>query len=161
MARNFLQKLKRTNIPNSYYALILLAVISVAAVTYGVSISSQKKQVDTETGQSEDARVDTMMSRKVNDLTLGMTRSEVIRKMGIPDWAAVWGDDGPLAPPDPEIALELRWKNPECREILVMFSPEKEVIGWDDGAHFCNADLPMKGREQYACTQPDRAQYCR
>lgn len=161
MARNFLQKLKRTNIPNSYYVVILLAVISVAAVSYGVAISSQKKQLDAEDNTSAQTRVTSLLSRKVNDLNLGMSRREVIRKMGIPDWVAVWGDEGLLAPPDPNIALELRWKNPECREILVMFSPEDEVIGWDDGAEYCKSGLPMKGREQYTCTQPDRAQYCR
>lgn len=160
MAKNLFQKIKKTNIPNSYFILIIVAVLSVAAVSYGVTISGQKQQVESEKDTTEE-RTESMMSRKVNDLALGMTREEVIRKMGLPDWAAVWGDDGPLAPPDEEIALELRWKNPECREVLVMFSPEHKVVGWDDGAHFCNADLSMEGREQYACTQPDRAQYCR
>lgn len=161
MASNLLQKLKSTRVPNSYYFVMLLAVASVLAVAYGVSISGQKKAMEQEQNMPENARQESYLSRKVSDITLGMSRNEVIRRMGLPDWAVVWGDDGVLSTPDPEIALELRWKNPECREISVMFSPENDVIGWDDGANFCNAGLPMEDREQYACTQPDRQQYCR
>lgn len=160
MLKTLLKKLQNTRIPNSYYVVIALAVFSIAAVSYGISISGNRKQI-AEDESPETTRADSLLSKKVNNLTLGMHRKEVIRSLGLPDWVALWGDRGMLAPPTREIALELRWKNPECREILVMFDENENVIGWDDGAHFCKDQLPLKGREPFECSQPDRAQYCR
>lgn len=160
MFHQFIRKIKKANIPNSYYLVMFVAVVSVVGVGYAVSISGTKRQLEQ---TEESAQEISDLSRRVaQDITLGMPKDEVIRRLGLPDWAAVWGDRGVLATPDPDIALELRWNNPTCREVVIMFSPPPyRVIGWDDGAHFCKSQLPMEGRDQFACTREDRQQYCR
>lgn len=161
MIHSLIRKIKKINIPNSYYIVMLVAIVSVIGVGYAVSISGAKKQVES-TGTNQTREISDLSRRVSEDITLGMPKHEVIRRLGLPDWAAVWGDRGVLSTPDPDIALELRWKNPSCREVAIMFSPPPyRVIGWDDGAHFCKSQLPVEDRERYECTREDRRQYCR
>lgn len=162
MLDKLLIKIKKANIPNSYYLVMAIAVFSVAALGYAISISGTKKQTEPAPATEQTRQTSDLSRRVAQDITLGMPRSEVIRRLGLPDWAAVWGDKGVLATPDPDIALELRWKNPSCREAVVMFSPPPyRVIGWDAGAHFCRSQLPMQGREAFSCANEERRQYCR
>lgn len=161
MVKELLQKIKKARIPNTYYALIAIAFALVIGVGYLASIADQKQHVEEEAAAPEHPAISPLSQRATDQLYLGMPREEVIRALGIPTWAAVYGDEGPLSPPDESIGLELRWENPACRDVLVMFSPPPHrVIGWDTGANYCRTGI-VTDRSDFECTNPDRQQYCR
>lgn len=162
MAKELLQKLKKARIPNTYYALIATAFVLVIGVGYLATIAGQKQLVEEASTPAPEQPVMSQVSQRATDqLYFGMTREETIRLLGIPTWAAVYGDEGPLSPPDESIGLELRWDNPTCRDVLVMFSPPPHrVIGWDTGANYCRTGI-VTDRSGFECSNPDRQQYCR
>lgn len=161
MPNKLLKKIKKANIPNSYYIVMVVAIFAVAGVIYLAGITGAQKEVEQE-AETAQTRVVSQISQRINDeLSLGMNRSEVIRRLGEPTWATIWGDKGKIAPPSSDIGLELRWENPTCREAVVMFSPAPHrVIGWDDGAHYCNSAVPTSGRSDFECSLEARRQYC-
>lgn len=160
MAKELLQKIKKARIPNTYYALIAVAFALVIGVGYLASIADQKQQVTEDKTAPEQPAISQVSQRATDQLYLDMTREEVIRLLGLPTWAAVYGDEGPLSPPDKSIGLELRWDNPTCRDVLVMFSPPPHrVIGWDSGANYCRSNI-VTDRSDFECSNPDRQRYC-
>jgi hypothetical protein len=157
MANNWLEKLQTTQIPNSYYLLVVLAFASVAGVVYLAAYTPQ----DNVTQNGAQAPQKQLRTFDTNRLTYGMTRRDVIHALGKPDWAAFPTDSGSLAPPKAGIGLELRWDNPACRDVVVMFDESRnQVIGWDDGAKFCRQNRE-DDRDTFACSLPERAEYCR
>lgn len=159
MARKLLEKIKKKNIPNSYYFVIALAAVSVVAVLYAVTYSGTgSEEEDGGAGQPELSYI----SLKTQRLAIDMSRDEVIRLMGLPDWAVTWNPRADVSTVAADIALELYWKNPQCRPVTVMFSPEQRVIGWDDGTGACRTPgLTEEELAPHRCTRAEMARHCR
>ena len=103
----------------------------------------------------------TALSKKAEQLRIGMTREQAIELLGTPYAAALPQDSGPLTLPNGSFGLELRWKNPGCRDISVMFSENPLlVIGWDDGSGFCTLK-DTRSRKHISCEKEDRKNFCK
>jgi hypothetical protein len=162
MDDNLLEKAKKANIPNTYYALIALAFASIIGIVYLVIVGLQSKEIRDEATHAKPAIAQMPKAARFakTGLRLNLSRSDVIREMGKPDWAAIPGDKGTLALPDESFGLELRWNNPECRDVVVMFSPPPHrVIGWDDGMTYCRTGI-KDDHSDFSCNLPDRKQFC-
>jgi hypothetical protein len=159
MLSSYIKKLKKKNIPASYYILILVSVFAIVAVIF-IAGYVNNTPITAEEKAEEAKQVSDKSQRIIRDMHLGMPKDEVIRRMGLPDFAVAAGQSGSGKLGQSDIALELRWKNPACREVAVMFSPEPhEVIGWDDGTEFCKSAKPTD--EALSCSREENAQYCR
>lgn len=163
MSDNMLKKTKKATIPNVYYVFMAVGFAMLITIIYAVKIVTQSGQME-EVAEPVVQEAPPALARASQfaqkDLKLGMSRSDVIRKLGKPNWAAIPGDEGQLSLPDASFGLELRWSNPACRDVVVMFSPPPhQVIGWDDGASYCK--MPIKADyEDFSCELPDRKQFC-
>ena len=161
MADNPLKKKRKATIPNVYYVWVVLAFAAVIAVLYAVEISKKSELIEAETTTKAPSAMISAAEYAKQDLKLGMSRNDVIRRMGKPDWAIIPGDKKPLSLPDATFGLELRWHNPACRNVVVMFSPPPyRVIGWDSGATYCS----RRAKENYdalSCALPDRNHLCK
>ena len=102
----------------------------------------------------------TELSQKAGRLRIGMTRSQVISLLGPATWAAIPGDQGEYALPDPRIRLELFWKNGRCGPVAVMFDTEYRVSGWDEGRVCFDTEGLTDPSEEYLCEKADRKRYC-
>lgn len=162
MPSNLLKKIKKAQIPNTYFALVALAFASVIGVFYMVSIGVSSKRIVAEDKNTPKAELSAASRYVSTNMQLGMSRAEVIQALGTPTWAATPQDNSPLSPPsDGEFGLEWHWANPACRDVVVMFSADSfRVIGWDDGATYCN-ERENVDYSQFSCTRPDRQQFCR
>lgn len=160
--KNFIEKIKGANIPNSYYALIALAFISVIGVVYLINIGVSTQQIKREPDAPVVKKKLTKPARYAHDIIdIDMSREQVIAAMGPADWAAIPGDSGMLSLPDNEFGLELRWSNPDCRDVVVSFSPPPyKVIGWDAGSDFCRMGLKEE-KTDFSCDLPDRSKLCK
>jgi hypothetical protein len=148
----------KKHIPIAVYVLIGAVFFAIFALIQGVEYQENKALLHDKAPKIEEL---SLASRRVaEEMKLGMTRQDTLRLLGPADWASIRGDTGAYAMPDDEsFGLELRWKNPRCRDVLVMFSPEERVIGWDAGADYCRAQHSAD-RADFACTKPDRAKLC-
>lgn len=160
--KDLLQKIKRANIPNTYYALIALACFSIIGVIKLADIAVQGKRVSA--GEVAEAAKPALApaARDMEEvIALGMPRAEVARRLGTPTWAVTPEDDSPLAPPSGEdFALEWHWANPACREAVVLFSADNRVVGWDAGTDYCRM-AEKRDYSDLSCTLPERAALCR
>lgn len=157
MADKLFDKIQNKQIPNVYFLLIGIAFCAVVGVVYLAIYGMQRNVV-----LNEDRQLGGTTPKHFNfsRLDYGMSRRDVIHALGKPDWAALSGDEGSLAPPASDIGLELRWSNPSCRDVVVMFDKSREhVIGWDTGDKYCGT-MVESSRDAFLCTQPDRAKYC-
>ena len=102
-----------------------------------------------------------LLSLRAHDkLRIGMTRTQVVSLLGEPQWASIPGDKGGLALISNDFGLELRWANPDCRDITVIFGKNPQtVIGWDDGGNYCG-DKETTDHAPYSCEKPDRQFFC-
>jgi hypothetical protein len=109
------------------------------------------------------AGVLTTLSQKASRLKLGMTRAEVIALLGSPTWASIRGDTGEFAPSAPKVALELFWRNPGCKPVVVDFDNNFRVTGWDEDRDCLpDADVHLgEPPDEYSCRRPDRAAFCK
>lgn len=159
MLSSYIKKLKKKNIPASYYILILVSVFAVISVVFIAGYVSNTPITEAEKA-AEAKKVSDKSQRIIRDMHLGMPKDEVIRRMGLPDYAIAAGREKGLRLVTSDIALELRWKNPACREVAVMFSEEPyEVIGWDDGTEYCKSANATD--EEFSCSRAENAPYCR
>ena len=103
----------------------------------------------------------TPLSRKASRVSTGMTRAKVLRLLGPPTWATLFGDTSDLAPPDPRIALDLYWRNEGCTPIAVDLDRQYRVTGIDEG-RLCGTGAPLfEPSRAYSCNRPDRQRHCR
>ncbi|MCH2548316.1 MAG: hypothetical protein MK052_12015 [Alphaproteobacteria bacterium] len=163
MSRDLIEKLKNSNIPNSYYALIALAFASIIGVVYLIAIGLNTKEINQDVATNNTpvkSNANNASQIAQNSIWLDMSREDVISALGKADWAAIPGDTGTLSLPDETFGLELRWNNPACRDVVVMFStPPHRVIGWDDGNKFCSM-AKKDDRAEFSCALPDRKELC-
>jgi hypothetical protein len=108
------------------------------------------------------AGVLTPLSQRASQLKLGMTRAEAIDLLGHATWASIPGDRGEFAPSAPEVALELFWRNPGCKPVVVDFDRDFKVIGWDEDRDCLpDADVHLgEPPDKFSCRRPDRAGFC-
>lgn len=160
--KDLLKKIKRANIPNTYYALIAVAFFAIVGVVQLAGVAVEKKRINTDTAQPHLEKQLSEASQKMEEvIMLGMPRPEVLRQLGTPTWAVTPEDASPLAPPPGEdFGLEWHWSNPGCRDAVVYFSPDNRVVGWDAGADYCSSG-GTPDFEELACTRPERAALCR
>jgi len=105
----------------------------------------------------------TPLSTKAGQLANGLTRSEVIGRLGRPTWAILPTDKGDFKTPDASVSLVLIWKNPPCAPVVVDFDRNKEAIGWDEGRAICGKDVQLLQLEPPStrlCSLTDRNNYC-
>ena len=103
----------------------------------------------------------TGLSTKAQGLKIDMTRTQVLRVLGKPKWAAIPGDRGPMSLKDKSFGLELRWENPGCRDITVLFAADTmKTVAWDDGSERCDYKEDLPNKEAFSCELADRKQYC-
>jgi hypothetical protein len=102
----------------------------------------------------------TALSRKVDAIGMGWTRTEVITTLGAP--SSVIGP-GKLKANDidrgPEIEYVLTWDNPGCSRIEIFFNTRNQVTGTDAGRMCAYPMKPLAA--SYSCTKPSNAKYCR
>jgi len=102
----------------------------------------------------------TKLSKRASKLNVRMSREEVFNLLGWPTWVVMSGDEGKLALPDPGIELELYWKNPGWRPVVVQFDESYEVTGWDEGRTYCGDDVRLfEPSDEYLCSKVDPAEY--
>lgn len=102
----------------------------------------------------------TALSRKVDAIGMGSSRTAVISIMGSPSNVITPGklkansiDRGP------EIEYVLTWDNPGCSRIEIFFDARNRVTGTDAG-RMCS--YPMKPlAASYSCSNSSNAKYCR
>lgn len=161
MRNNILKKLRNSNIPNVYYLWAGLSFALFIALIYTVQINSNEPASSGTAATGTPPALAYASRFATQDLRLNMSRSEVIGKMGKPNWAIIPGDKGPLSLSNASFGLELRWNNPSCRDVKVIFSsPLLRVVGWDDGATYCHMRPKEENYENFSCTLPDRKQFC-
>jgi hypothetical protein len=105
----------------------------------------------------------TPLSAKAGRLENGLTRSEVIGRLGRPTWAVLPTDTGDFKIPDPSVSLVLIWKNPPCAPVVVDLDRNKKVIGWDEGRAVCGKDVQLLQLEPpttRSCSLSDRTNFC-
>jgi len=100
----------------------------------------------------------TLLSRKAGRLQMGMSRSEVIRQLGPPDWVITPADTNKDWKCAPGITLNLAWRNGSHYPVVVDFTGNYTVIGWDEGQQ----EMPVTNSEHrlppssLSATQPGR-----
>ncbi|MBN8740940.1 MAG: hypothetical protein J0H86_15665 [Xanthomonadaceae bacterium] len=105
----------------------------------------------------------TALSAKAGGLETGMTRNQVIARLGPPTWAVLPSDTGDFKIPDSSISLMLAWKNAPCAPVVVDFDHSGKVIGWDEGRAVCGKDVELLRLElpgSRSCSQADRSRAC-
>jgi len=100
----------------------------------------------------------TPLSKKAAGLKANLTRAKVIADLGAPTWAILSTDKGDWAMLGAGIAYELYWKNGKCNPVVVQFTKNDKVAGWDEGAKCKGAKNPPK---KYSCKNADRSKYCK
>jgi hypothetical protein len=109
----------------------------------------------------------TELSRTAGKLTMNMSRSEVIEKLGAPPaWVLLPGDPLDRAPKEEGMLVKLIWKNGLCAPVVADFDADQKLIGWDEGRWTCAETeaeiatfLPPAGK--YGCDDTRRSIYCR
>jgi len=105
----------------------------------------------------------TPLSAKAGRLDVGLTRPQVVKRLGRPTWAVLPGDTGDFKIPDPSVWLALVWKNAPCAPVVVDFDRNEKVIGWDEGRSVCGKDVELLRLEPSAsrsCTLAGRSNFC-
>ena len=103
----------------------------------------------------------TARSKKITELSLGMSRYEVLRKMGPPTWAVVKGDTGRWSL-YPNQALVLYWHNGACNPVGAAFNDQDVLMGWDAGRALCYTDgsYPLVPADSQKCPRSDERLFC-
>ena len=88
-----------------------------------------------------------------------MRTPEVLELLGRPSWAVTSEDSSEFAEPD--VPLQLIWKNGNCDPVLVMFDLEGTADGWSEGRAVClNEEYTFLPEDDYACPREDRPEVC-
>lgn len=115
------------------------------------------------TAMLQGAQEITPLSAKAGQLDIGLTRYQVVSRLGRATWAVVPGDTGDFKLPDSSISLILIWKNAPCAPVVVDFDRNGKVIGWDEGRGICGKDVELLRLEPSAnssCALADRSNFC-
>ena len=144
---------------------VVVVLVLVLAIGSMLAPSSLDKSSPTQSvPQTVDAKALSPESKlAMQKLIYEMPRDAVTAALGGARWAALPGDKGPFAIPNPkDIGLELYWENRDCRTIRVTFSqPPYKVLGWDEGTGDCDQGKNVPDDAIHSCQKPDRAQFCR
>jgi len=102
----------------------------------------------------------TALSRKVEAIGMGWTRTSVINTLGPPSSVIT---PGKLKANDidrgPEIEYVLTWDNPGCSRIEMFFNAQNQLTGSDAGRMCAYPMKPLAA--SYSCSKPSNAKYCR
>lgn len=102
----------------------------------------------------------TALSRKVDAIGMGSTRTAVITTLGAPSSVI---PPGKLKANDidrgPEIEYVLTWDNPGCSRIEIFFNARNQVTGTDAGQMCAYPMKPLAA--SYSCSKPSNAKYYR
>jgi len=102
----------------------------------------------------------TALSRKVEAVRMGWTRTAVISTLGTPSSIIT---PGKLKANDidrgPKIEYVLTWDNPGCSRIEIFFDARNRVTGTDAGRMCAYPMKPLAAG--YSCSKQSNAKYCR
>jgi hypothetical protein len=105
----------------------------------------------------------THLSILARGLKEGLTRRQVVERLGTPTWVFLPGDKSDFAPSRGEFA-NLLWKNGPCAPVLASFDASERLTGWDEGRSLCVQtgeydQLPPA--KKFLCKEKGRTHYCR
>jgi len=108
----------------------------------------------------------TSLSKSAASIKMGMSRSNIIAKLGPADFVVHSADAGDSAQElrdfAPGVLLELYWKNGKCGPVVVQFNANSKATGWDEGRAIClEKEYSYLPDSQYGCTNSTHSNLCR
>ena len=92
----------------------------------------------------------TELSQQASELSIGMTKTEVLALLDQPSWAVTSDDASDLAEPD--VPLTLIWRNGNCNPVMVNFDSAGAVTGKDEGRALCgDEEYTFLPEDEFAC----------
>jgi len=108
----------------------------------------------------------TNLSRKAAGLKMGMSRSDVIAKLGPADFVVHSSDTGESAQELRQygsgILFELYWKNGKCGPVVAQFNGSSKATGWNEGRALClDEEYTYLPDSHYSCATSANSNLCR